>query len=106
MTEALVVFCSFPCKDDVRQVGTLLVERGYAACINILPAVESIYSWEGELQRDEEVLMFIKTTRKAFPLLSRELKSIHPYDEPEIIALPVSDGSAGYLNWLSDTTRA
>jgi len=105
MTEALVVLCTFPSGDEARQIGTHLVERQYAACINILPPVESIYHWEGKVCKEQEVMALIKTTRQAFPVLSRELAAMHPYDEPEIIALPVADGSAGYLAWLADRSR-
>ncbi|MCP5534947.1 MAG: divalent-cation tolerance protein CutA [Akkermansiaceae bacterium] len=105
MTEALVVLCTFPSEEKARQIGTHLVERQYAACINILPVVESIYQWQGKLCREGETLAVIKTTRQAFPVMSRELAALHPYDEPEIIALPVVDGSAGYLSWLVDQTR-
>ena len=66
MTEALVVLCSFPDREEARQIGTHLVEKQYAACINILPAMESIYRWEGELCYDEEFLLVMKTSRDAF----------------------------------------
>ena len=105
MTEALVVLCTFPDVEKARQIGTHLVERQHAACINILPGVESIYRWDGKLCRENEVLAVIKTSRSAFPVLSRELSCLHPYEEPEIIALPVVDGSAGYLKWLLDHAR-
>jgi periplasmic divalent cation tolerance protein len=105
MTEALVVLCAFPDEEKARQIGTHLVERQYAACINILPGVESIYHWQGKLCREREVMVVIKTTRQAFAVMSRELAALHPYDEPEIIAMPVVDGSAGYLAWLTDCAR-
>ena len=105
MTDALIVFCTFPNVREARQIGTHLVERQYAACVNIIPAVESIYRWQGKLCSEAETMVMIKTTRQAFPVLSRELAAMHSYDEPEIIALPVADGSAGYLAWLSDATR-
>ena len=106
MTEALVVFCSFPSAEKARQIGTHLVEKQYAACINILPGVESIYRWNGELCCEKEVLVLFKTSRRAFPVLSAELSMLHPYEEPEIIAIPVADGSAGYLSWLLDHSRS
>ncbi|MBT8036315.1 MAG: divalent-cation tolerance protein CutA [Verrucomicrobiae bacterium] len=105
MTEALVVLCAFPDAEKARQIGTHLVERQYAGCINIIPGVESIYQWRGELCQDREVMAVIKTTRQAFAVMSRELAALHPYDEPEIIAMPVVDGSAGYLAWLHDRAR-
>ena len=105
MTEAMVVFCTFPSAEKARQIGTHLVEKQYAACINMLPGVESFYRWEGKFCHEQEVLMVIKTSRRSFPTMSAELKSLHPYDEPEIVAMPVADGSAGYLSWLLDQTR-
>ncbi|MGB2266627.1 MAG: divalent-cation tolerance protein CutA [Akkermansiaceae bacterium] len=81
------------------------MEKQHAACINVLPAIESIYSWEGKLCHEQEVLLIIKTNRRAFPVLSRELTSLHPYEVPEIVALPVVDGSAKYLSWLLDQAR-
>ncbi|MBT8045027.1 MAG: divalent-cation tolerance protein CutA [Verrucomicrobiae bacterium] len=106
MTEAMIVLSSFPDEEKARQIGTHLVEKQYAACINILPSIKSIYRWDGKVCEESEVLAVIKTTRSAFPVLSRELAALHPYDEPEIVALPVSDGSAGYLNWLCDQVQA
>lgn len=105
MTEALIVLCTFPDEREARQIGTHLVERQYAACVNIIPGVESIYHWQGKICSEREVMMLIKTTRQAFSVLSRELVTMHSYDEPEVIALPVADGSAGYLAWLSDCAR-
>lgn len=105
MTDVLVVLCAFPKECEARQIGTHLVEKQYAACVNIFPAVESIYQWEGKLCQEQEVMAVIKTTREAFSTLSRELAAMHSYDEPEIIALPVADGSAGYLSWVSDQAR-
>lgn len=105
MTEAMVVLCSFPDAEKARQIGTHLVEKQHAACINVLPAIESIYSWEGKLCHEQEVLLIIKTNRCAFPVMSRELTSLHPYEVPEIVALPVVDGSAPYLSWLLDQAR-
>ena len=105
MTDALIVLCTFPSDEEARQIGTHLVERQYAACVNIISAVQSIYRWQGKVCHESEVMVVIKTTRQAFPVLSRELLSMHSYDEPEIIALPVVDGSAGYLAWLEDHAR-
>ncbi len=101
----MVVMCTFPDEEKARQIGTVLVERQYAACVNLLPSVESIYQWQDKLCQEHETLLLIKTTRQAFPVMSRELAALHPYDEPEIIALPVADGSAGYLDWLTGSAR-
>lgn len=101
----MVVMCTFPDAEKARQIGTQLVERQYAACVNILATGESIYRWEDKLCQECETLVLIKTTRQAYPVMSKELAALHPYDEPEIIALPVADGSAGYLDWLVGSVR-
>lgn len=106
MTDVMVVFCTFPDAEKARQIGTHLVERQYAACVNLLPRGESIYQWDGKTCNESETMAVIKTTRKAFELLSRELRVLHPYDQPEIIALPVADGDAGYLQWVEGQVRA
>ncbi|MFK7911639.1 MAG: divalent-cation tolerance protein CutA [Akkermansiaceae bacterium] len=106
MTEVMVVLCTFPDAEKARQIGTHLVERQYAACVNLLPGVESIYSWEGKMCKDTEILAVFKTKRSTFAQLSAELKALHPYDQPEILALPVADGDAGYLRWVSDQAGA
>jgi periplasmic divalent cation tolerance protein len=97
-----VVLCTFPDQEKARQIGTVLVERQLAACINILPGVESIYRWKGELNRDAEALALIKTTAGGYPALEEALVGLHPYDEPEVIALEVVAGSAGYLGWVGE----
>ena len=102
MTEVMVVLCTFPDAEKARQIGTHLVERQYAACVNLLPGVESIYWWDGSICKETEVMAVFKTTRAAFPQLSGELKALHPYDQPEIVALPVADGDADYLQWVAD----
>ena len=104
-TEVLVVLCTFPDREKARQIGTVLVERQLAACVNILPSVESIYRWKGELNRDAEALALIKTTVAGYPALEEALAGLHPYDEPEVIALEVAAGSAGYLGWVAEMVR-
>lgn len=105
MTDVLVVLCTFPDGEVARQIGTHLVERQYAACANFLPEVESVYRWRGELCQAKEALVMFKTSRQGFESLSRELIAMHPYEEPEVIALPVADGSSAYLNWVLDGVR-
>ena len=78
----------------------MLVERRLAACVQILPSMKSIYFWKNEVQREDEVLMIAKTTRANFQELEREVRSMHSYETPEIIALPIVAGSEDYLNWL------
>ena len=102
--EPVVVLCTFPDLDQARQIGAALVERQVAACVNLLPGVESIYRWEGKIERAGEVLAVIKTTRYAN--LEAAIRELHPYEVPEIIALPVVTGLAEYLKWLGDSCRA
>ncbi|RYD63478.1 MAG: divalent-cation tolerance protein CutA [Verrucomicrobiaceae bacterium] len=102
MENAVVVLCTFPDIDQARQIGAALVERQVAACINLLPGVESIYRWEGKVERAGEVLALIKTTRYAD--LEAAIRELHPYDVPEIIALPVVTGLQAYLQWLADSS--
>lgn len=106
MTDVLLVICTFPNEGEARQIGTHLVERQYAACVSFIPRVESIYQWEGKLCQEAEVMALIKTTREGFSVLSRELLAMHSYDEPELVAVPVADGSAGYLAWVLGQVRA
>lgn len=101
MDDIWVVMCSFADRDEARQIGTHLVEKQYAACVNILPGVESVYSWQGKLCQEQEVMALIKTRKELFDDLCKELLSMHSYDEPEVLALPVKGGSPGYLKWLT-----
>ena len=98
MENAFVVLCTFPDLEQARQIGAALVERQVAACVNLLPGVESIYRWQGKVERAGEVLAIIKTTR--YPELEAALKELHPYDVPEILALPVAAGFEEYLRWM------
>ena len=100
MENAVVVLCTFPDIDQARQIGAALVERQVAACVNLFPGVESIYRWEGKTERADEVLGIVKTTRYAD--LEAAILELHPYEVPEILALPVAAGSAAYLNWLGE----
>lgn len=99
-----MVLCTFPDVEKARGIAAELVERRLAACVNLLPGVESIYRWEGKVERAGEVLAVIKTTR--YPELEVALKELHPYEVPEILALPVAAGLAGYLKWLGESCQA
>ena len=101
--EPLLVLSTFPNSDTARQIATALVEAQLAACVNLCPAVQSIYRWQGQVESAEEVLAIIKTTRSAYAALEERLKALHPYDVPEIIALPVERGLASYMKWVSES---
>lgn len=82
------------------RLAALLVEGGHAACVNIVPGLTSIYRWQGKIEQGSEVLLFIKTRRDRYPELERQLHTAHPYELPEIIAVPIDAGLAGYLAWI------
>ena len=106
MTDIQVVLCSFPDLPQARQIGTRLVEKQLAACVNLVPAVESIFRWQGEVSSDSEVLAVFKTSAERYPDLERELRRHHPYDVPEVVALPVERGSGPDLEWVCAETRS
>lgn len=93
-------------EDSARRIASSLVEEGLAACVNILPAVWSVYMWEGAATRDEELLLLVKTDASRYPALEQRLLALHPYELPEIIALPVAGGLQGYLDWVVDPDSA
>ena len=96
----LVVLSTVGKAEDAERIGRALVERGLAACVNVVPAVTSIYRWKGRVEREEERLLVIKTRADRFDALREALVSLHPYEVPEVLALPVAGGHAPYLEWL------
>jgi periplasmic divalent cation tolerance protein len=98
--EALVVLTTVEKMEDGERLAGLLIERELAACVQILPPMISIYRWQGAVERASEVLLLIKTTLAAYPRLETTIKENHPYQTPEIVALPIEAGSAEYLSWL------
>lgn len=99
-----MVFCTCP-PDAADELSRGVVEQRLAACVNVLPRIRSVYRWDGAVTADEECLLVIKTTSAAFPALRDWLLARHPYDVPEVIALPVSDGAPDYLTWVANETR-
>ena len=104
--EFVVVFVTAPSPEVAANLAKTLVAEKLVACVTILPGLRSIYTWEGKVCDEEEVLCVLKTRRELFPLLRDRVTALHPYQVPEIIALPLVDGSAPYLTWLRDVTRA
>jgi len=95
-----VILCTFPGLEQARQIGTLLVETQLAACVNLLPAVESIYRWQGKVEKADEVLAVFKTSAAVFPAFEKALTELHPYEVPEIIALSPEKIAAPYRAWV------
>jgi len=89
--------------EEATRIAELLLNQKLAACVQILPDMQSIYVWKGEVQREKEVLLLVKTTRANFAELEREVRAIHSYETPEIIALPIAAGSEPYLKWLTSS---
>lgn len=98
----LVVLSTFPDAGTARAAAEALVEEHLAACVNILPGVESIYRWQGKLATGAEVLAVIKTTTDRYAKLEARLRELHPYEVPEIVALPASAVAESYLRWVSE----
>lgn len=101
----LVVFVTTATHEEAASIANTLVTERLAACVNIIPAVESVYRWEGKVTRDREALMIIKTTDERYPEVERRIKELHSYSTPEVIALKIDRGSAGYLDWLRGSVR-
>lgn len=101
----LVVFITTPTADVAAQIARALVEERLAACGNVVPGLRSIYRWEGEIHDEAEALLVLKTTRARFEALRERALALHPYEVPEVIALPIEAGSAPYLEWIAAETR-
>lgn len=97
----IVVFCSCPDEAVAARLASTLVEEGLAACVNRLAGLRSTYRWDGKLCDDAEVLLLIKTLAGRFEALEARIRALHPYQVPEIIAVPVVAGSTGYLDWVT-----
>jgi len=96
-----VVICSVPDTATAANLANTLVAEKLAACVNILPAVTSVYVWQDALQSDEESLLFIKTLSSAFAGVRDRIRALHPYELPEIIMVPITGGSTDYLDWVA-----
>jgi periplasmic divalent cation tolerance protein len=100
MTNKIVVLSTCANGDDAARIARALVDSRLAACVSVVPGLRSYYRWEGRIETGDEVLLVIKTSRELFAPLQSELAKIHPYELPELLALPVIEGSEDYLNWL------
>jgi len=105
-TDEVAVFITAPTEDMAADIARALVEARLAACANIVKGIRSIYTWQGKVQDDREVLMIVKTRRDLFNALLSKVKELHSYEVPEIIAIPIAAGSEDYLKWLRESTGA
>jgi periplasmic divalent cation tolerance protein len=105
MTDYGAVFMTAASAEEAETIAAALVEKKLAACVNIISAVQSVYWWEGKICREPEVFLMAKTKTSLFPQLAAEVKALHSYKVPEIIMLPIAEGSAEYLQWIGDVTE-
>jgi len=101
MSKTLIVLCTCPDEETARNIAAALVAEKRAACVNIIGPLRSVFSWEGEVCDESELLLLAKTTEAAWPELEARVVELHPYDVPEVIATPVTAGSAAYLDWVA-----
>ncbi|HET7365122.1 MAG TPA: divalent-cation tolerance protein CutA [Burkholderiales bacterium] len=101
----LLVFTNLPERAAAERLADTLVEKQLAACVNILAPCRSVYRWKGAVQHDEEHPMLIKTTRERYAALEHEVRAAHPYELPEIIAVPIERGLPAYLDWVAAETK-
>ena len=100
-SDAIVVFMTAPNGEEATRLADLLIGAHLAACVQILPEIESVYRWQGQIERQSEVLLIAKTTTAKFAELEREVRALHSYETPEIVAVPIVAGSSPYLDWLN-----
>ncbi|MGB2698588.1 MAG: divalent-cation tolerance protein CutA [Candidatus Zixiibacteriota bacterium] len=99
----ILVTCSSP--EEAEKIGNSLVEKRLAACVNVVPEVKSIFYWKGKVSKEKEVLLIVKSRMDLFESIQNEVKGLHSYEVPEIIALPIEAGSEEYLNWIRKETQ-
>jgi periplasmic divalent cation tolerance protein len=105
VTDKVVIMVTAASRRECRKIARRLVEAKLAACVNITQSVESIYHWEGKIVSEKEFLLLIKSTRELFPEIKTAIATIHSYRTPEIICLPIIEGSRNYLQWVEDSVR-
>jgi periplasmic divalent cation tolerance protein len=105
MTDKIVVLSTCASEAEAEKLARALVSAELAACVNVVPQIRSFYRWKGALETSGEFLLLIKTSRSLFDALKIELEKLHPYEVPEVIALPIVGGSENYLNWLGQNLR-
>lgn len=102
---ALICFCTCPDPDTAERIATALVDERLAACVNLLPGLQSVYRWQGQVERADEVLLLVKTTADRFDALCARIKALHPAELPEVLAVEAAVGLPAYLDWVAAQTR-
>lgn len=101
----VIVLTTLPVEGDAERFASQLVEEKLAACINVLPPMRSVYRWKGAIERSDERQVVIKTVSSRLTELEARIRTLHPYDVPEFVVIPITQGSATYLSWLVDATH-
>jgi periplasmic divalent cation tolerance protein len=105
VTDKRIVLTTAGSAEEARKIALHLIENRLAACVNLIPRVESIYRWQGKVESAAEWLLLVKTTAKRVPAVRDAIGELHSYELPECIVLPIEDGSAPYLQWLGDAVE-
>ena len=105
MTDKRIVLTTAGSEEEARKIARHLVEKRLAACVNIIPQIESIYRWQGKVDSSREWLLLVKTTDERFPAVRDAIRKLHSYELPECVVLNIEDGSSDYLQWLADSVQ-
>jgi periplasmic divalent cation tolerance protein len=105
MKEFIVVLVACSSMEEAEKIGNSLVEKKMAACVNVVPEIKSIFHWKGKVSREKEILLIAKSRTELFDSIKNEVKKLHSYEVPEIIALPIEAGSGKYLGWIREETQ-
>jgi len=105
MTDKRIVLSTAGSEGEARKIARHLVEHQLAACVNVVPRIESIYCWQGQVESSQEWLLLIKTTAEYFPRVRNAIRELHSYDLPECIAIAIEDGNSEYLDWLANSLK-
>lgn len=103
--DAIIIYCTVPDKRVAKEIAKYIIKHHLAACVSAVDRVESVFSWDGEIEKEKEVMLMIKTLRPNFEKIKVLITELHPYNVPEIIAVPIVDCSKEYLQWLAHETR-
>ncbi len=104
--EFIVIYCTVPNKKEGKEIAKALIKYKLVACVNIIDKIESVFSWDGQLQEEKEALMIIKTKKELFDNVNKVIQKLHSYNVPEVIAIPIIDADETYLKWIEHETRS
>lgn len=103
MSDYILVLCTTNTEKNAHDIAEMLVSNQFAACVNILNNIKSVYKWEGKIVKDKEFLLIIKTTKELYKAVEENITAVHPYEVPEIISIEIENGSNAYLDWISSS---